>query len=57
MGLDAGTDGDVRRCRTEQTEGREPMEWSDVDWTATEAAVRRLQDRIFRAAKPVTARR
>jgi RNA-directed DNA polymerase len=27
------------------------MKWSDVDWAATEAAVRRLQDRIFRAAK------
>lgn len=27
------------------------MEWSDVDWTATEAVVRRIQDRIFRAAK------
>ena len=27
------------------------MTWSDVDWTATEAAVRRLQDRIFRAAE------
>ena len=37
--------------KTEPTEGREPMTWSDVDWTATEAAVRRLQDRIFRAAE------
>ena len=27
------------------------MMWSDVDWAATEAVVRRLQDRIFRAAK------
>ena len=27
------------------------MTWSDVDWTATEAVVRRIQDRIFRAAK------
>jgi RNA-directed DNA polymerase len=27
------------------------MTWSDIDWAATEAAVRRIQDRIFRAAK------
>ena len=27
------------------------MPWSEIDWTATEAVVRRLQDRIFRAAK------
>src|SRR3982751_5838208 len=27
------------------------MTWSDVDWAATEAAVGRIQDRIFRAAK------
>src|SRR5689334_10991325 len=27
------------------------MKWSDIDWAATEAAVRRIQDRIFRAAK------
>src|SRR3954451_9951893 len=27
------------------------MTWSDVDWAATEAVVRRIQDRIFRAAK------
>src|SRR4051794_9392882 len=27
------------------------MKWSSVDWTATEAVVRRIQDRIFRAAK------
>ncbi|MBV9118968.1 MAG: reverse transcriptase N-terminal domain-containing protein, partial [Acetobacteraceae bacterium] len=37
--------------RAEQTDGREPMLWSSVDWTATEAVVRRIQDRIFRAAK------
>src|SRR3982751_5408900 len=30
---------------------RQPMTWSDVDWAATEAAVGRIQDRIFRAAK------
>jgi RNA-directed DNA polymerase len=38
-------------AKAEQTDGREPMAWSDVDWTAAEAVVRRLQDRIFRAAK------
>src|SRR3954447_12993316 len=27
------------------------MTWSSVDWAATEAAVGRIQDRIFRAAK------
>src|SRR3954454_19977231 len=27
------------------------MTWSDVDWTATEAVVGRIQDRIFPAAK------
>ena len=37
--------------KAEQTDGREPMAWSDVDWAATEAVVRRIQDRIFRAAK------
>ena len=37
--------------QTEQTDGRQSMTWSDVDWTATEAVVRRIQERIFRAAK------
>src|SRR3954463_13505989 len=37
--------------RAEPTDGREPMEWSSIDWTATEAVVRRLQHRIFRAAQ------
>jgi hypothetical protein len=37
--------------RAEQTDGRQPMRWSDVDWAATEAVVGRIQDRIFRAAK------
>src|SRR3954454_2676638 len=27
------------------------MTWSSLDWTATEAVVGRIQDRIFRAAK------
>jgi N-terminal domain of reverse transcriptase len=38
-------------AKAEQTDGREPMTWSDVDWTAAEAVVRRIQNRIFRAAK------
>ena len=37
--------------RAEQTDGRQPMKWSGVDWTATEAVVGRIQDRILRAAK------
>jgi hypothetical protein len=37
--------------RAEQTDGRQPMRWSDVDWAAPEAVVGRIQDRIFRAAK------
>ena len=36
--------------RTEQTGERGQTAWSDIDWAATEAAVRRLQDRIYRAA-------
>ena len=38
-------------AKAEQTDGREPMTWSDVDWTAAEAVVRHIQNRIFRAAK------
>jgi len=37
--------------QTEQTDGRQPIKWSDVNWAAAETAVRRIQDRIFRAAK------
>jgi len=37
--------------RTELNDDREPMAWSDVDWTAAETIVRRLQNRIFRAAR------
>ena len=37
--------------RAEQTDGRQPITWSDVDWTTTEAVAGRIQDRIFRAAK------
>ena len=43
--------------RAEQTDGRQPMTWSSVDWAATEAAVGRIQDRIFRAAKMTKRRR
>jgi len=34
----------------EPTSGRE-LQWQDINWTATEASVRRLQGRIFRAAR------
>jgi RNA-directed DNA polymerase len=36
--------------QTEQTGERGQTAWSDIDWAAAEAAVRRLQDRIYRAA-------
>jgi RNA-directed DNA polymerase len=36
--------------QAEQTGERGQTAWSDIDWTAAEAAVRRLQDRIYRAA-------
>jgi len=36
--------------QAEQTGEREQTAWSDIDWTTTEAAVRRLQGRIYRAA-------
>ena len=36
--------------RTEQTGGRGQTAWSGIDWAAAEAVVRRLQDRIYRAA-------
>lgn len=36
--------------QAEQTGEREQTAWSDIDWAAAEAAVRRLQDRIYRAA-------
>lgn len=35
----------------EQTKGRELTEWSGINWTATEANVRRIQGRIYRAAE------
>ena len=34
----------------EQTSGRDLTRWSDINWTAVKACVRRLQGRIFRAA-------
>ena len=33
----------------EQTQGQ-PLEWPDINWTATSGQVRRIQERIFRAA-------
>jgi RNA-directed DNA polymerase len=33
----------------EPTSGREPTRWADINWTAVEGNVRRLQGRIFRA--------
>src|SRR4051794_12418491 len=43
-----------RRCWMVQTEltgeQRQTATWSEIDWTATEAVVKRLQGRIYRAA-------
>ena len=36
--------------QTEQTGERGQTAWSGIDWTTAEAAVRRLQGRIYRAA-------
>jgi RNA-directed DNA polymerase len=36
--------------QTEQTGEREQTAWSEIEWAAAEAVVRRLQDRIYRAA-------
>ena len=36
--------------QAEQTSERGQTAWSDIDWAASEAAVRRLQRRIYRAA-------
>jgi hypothetical protein len=43
--------------KTEQTEGRQPMTWSTVKWAVMKTAVRRIQERIFRAAKMTKRRR
>jgi hypothetical protein len=52
-GLDAGTDRRRWTVRTERTDGRQPMAGSDDDRTVAEAAVRRTQDRTFRATDEV----
>jgi len=36
--------------QTEQTGGRGQTAWSEINWATTEAIVKRLQDRIYRAA-------
>jgi len=36
--------------RTEQTSGQGQTAWSEMDWAAAEAVVKRLQGRIYRAA-------
>src|SRR3954447_19552993 len=51
MDLDAGAGERRWMVKAEQTDGRQPMTWSSVDWTATAAVVGRIQDRIFRAAQ------
>lgn len=43
--------------QTEQTGERGQTTWSDIDWAAAETAVRRLQDRIYRAAAAGNRRR
>ena len=42
--------------QAEQTSERGQTAWSEMDWAAAEAAVRRLQGRIYRAAAAGTAR-
>jgi len=42
--------------QAEQTSERGQTTWSEIDWAAAEAAVRRLQGRIYRAAAAGTAR-
>lgn len=34
----------------EPTNGRELTRWADINWSAVDANVRRLQGRIYRAA-------
>ncbi len=36
----------------EPTKGRGLTDWSEINWTAVERNVKRVQGRIFRAAKP-----
>ena len=42
--------------QAEQTSERGQTTWSDIDWAAAEAAVRQLQDQIYRAAAAGTGR-
>ena len=42
--------------QAEQTSERKQTTWSDIDWAAAEAAVRRLQDQIYRAVAAGTGR-
>ena len=42
--------------QAEQTSEREQTTWSEMDWAAAAAAVRRLQGRIYRAAAAGTGR-
>jgi RNA-directed DNA polymerase len=42
--------------QAEQTSEREQAAWSEIDWAAAEAAVRRLHGRIYRAAAAGTGR-
>jgi RNA-directed DNA polymerase len=42
--------------KVELTGGREQTTWPEIDWAATEAAVKRLQGRIYRAAAAGKAR-
>ena len=42
--------------QTEQTGGRGQTAWSEINWATTEAIVKRLQDRIYRAAAAGTGR-
>ena len=41
----------------EPTNGRILTQWSQINWTTVEANVRRLQGRIYRAARRVSMRR
>ena len=40
----------------EPTKGRGLTDWSEINWTAVERNVKRVQGRIFRAAKRKAAR-
>ena len=53
MRLDARTDRRRWTVRSEQTDGRQPTEWSDVDRITPTGDVGRTQDRILRATDEV----